>query len=145
MCIHLGGVYFACKHGNHRNSKEDTARVTISSSFKSRTFNIFTLAVSCLGKTHVNMYFSYRLQNIKTYVGSFTSQDFEFLLHSFCADSSSPQISAIPFGHLQGKVAVFTNLRDSPQNFRTNCAGKCQTPGSRNSLVCLTEIQVLGS
>ena len=30
---------------------------------------------------------------------------------------------------------VSANLRDSPRNFHQNCAGKCQSPGSRNPLV----------
>ena len=61
----------------------------------------------------------------------FTSQDFDMLPHSFCVDSSSPQISAIHLGH-------FTRggLPNSPQNFCNNCAEKCKTPGSQNSLSC---------
>ena len=34
-----------------------------SSPLESRTFKMFTLAVSCLGKQNVNTYLSYRLQN----------------------------------------------------------------------------------
>ena len=44
-----------------------------------------------------------------------------------------------------GKMTVSANLRNSPQNFHTNCAGTCQNPGSRNSLAseamfCLTKV-----
>ena len=58
-----GGLYFVYNHGNHRNAEQDAARVKIISSFKSRTFNMFTLAVNCLGQTIVKTYFRYRLEN----------------------------------------------------------------------------------
>ena len=36
----------------------------------------------------------------------------------------------------KGKMAVSANLRDSPQNFHTNCAETYQSPGSRSSIYC---------
>ena len=55
-------------------------------------------------------------------MGSFTSLDFDVALRSCCVDSPSPQVSTI-------QSACFTvknyRLRDSPQNFRQNGAGKC--------------------
>ena len=48
----LYGVFdFVCNRGNHRDYKQEAARVKILGSFKSHTFSIFTLAVSCLGQT----------------------------------------------------------------------------------------------
>ena len=41
-----------------------------------------------------------RLVTAHLYVGSFTSQDVVVFLHCFCADSSSPQISAILVGNI---------------------------------------------
>ena len=49
--------------------------------------------------------------------------------HSFCADPSSPQISAILLGNVTGENG---SLRNSPQNFRENCAEKYRSLGSRD-------------
>ena len=51
--------------------------------------------------------------------GSSTSQDLDISPHACCADSSSPQISAILFGHF---TIENNSLRDSPQNFKKTCA-----------------------
>ena len=64
-------------------------------------------------------------------MGNFTSHGFELLLRSFCTESSSRQISAILFGQLTGKT---DSLRNSPQNFRRNCAETYATPGSQHFL-----------
>ena len=60
-------------------------------------------------------------------VGNFTSQDFDIFLCCFCADSSSPQISAILVGHFsQRKMTVSRNLRKTsttlPQRLRASVA-----------------------
>ena len=47
-------------------------------------------------------------------LGNFTSLDLNICLHCFCADSSSPQISAICFGHFTvGKESLHKSLRFS--------------------------------
>ena len=88
-------------------------------------------AVCCAFRCGCNATWGDMVQNF----GNFTSQDFDTFLHSCCADSSSPQISAILVGHF---TVEHDSLRDSPQNVRKNCADKRQNLGSRNSLVqCL--------
>ena len=54
-------------------------------------------------------------------LGNFTSLDFDICLHSFRADSSSLQISAILVGHFTRRNVC---IRDSLQNFQNNCAEK---------------------
>ena len=79
--------------------------------------------------------------NVRPALGSFTSQDFDICPRSFCADSSSPQISAILVGNF---TWANHSLRNSPPNFHNSCADKYQilareipysalraTPGSR--------------
>ena len=68
-------------------------------------------------------------------LGNFTSQDSDISLRTFCADSSSPQISAIHIGHFTRTNCV---LRKSPQfsaklpqQFRRDMPN----PGSQSSLV----------
>ena len=47
-------------------------------------------------------------------IGNFTSQDFIVFLHSFCADLSSPQISAIlVVGRFAMAIPVSANLRNA--------------------------------
>ena len=65
---------------------------------------------------------------------SLTSQDSDILPRSFCAGSSSPQISAILFGHFTGETSVSANLHKSPQ-FSATLPQTYQNPGSQNSLV----------
>ena len=72
-----------------------------------------------------------KLANIHVGVGNFMSQEFDICLRSFCADSSSPQISAILVGHF---TVENNSLRNYPQNFCKNCAMKYTNPSSRNSL-----------
>ena len=60
---------------------------------------------------------------------SFTSQDSDIFLHSFCADSSSPQISAILVGHLTQNTCI---LRKSPQ-FKTS---RINAQNNINILAC---------
>ena len=52
-----------------------------------------------------------------SYVGNFTSQDSDMVLHSCCADWSSPQISAILVGSF---TVENVSLRKSPQFSATN-------------------------
>ena len=58
----MGGFYVVCNHCEHRNYKQDAARVNILSSVKSRTFEMITLAASCSAEHIFNTYVSYRLQ-----------------------------------------------------------------------------------
>ena len=51
-------------------------------------------------------------------LGNFTSQDFDTPLHSFCAASSSPQISAILGGHFTGWKLVSAYLRKTSTRLR---------------------------
>ena len=63
--------------------------------------------------------------------GNFASQDLICFCEAFariCCLRESPQDLLVI---LQGES---DSLRKSPQNFHTNCADKCQNPGSRNSL-----------
>ena len=64
------------------------------------------------------------------HLGNATSHD-SICCAQFCADSSSPQISAILVDHFTGEN---DSLRKSQQSFHNNCADKYQNPGSRNSL-----------
>ena len=68
-------------------------------------------------------------------LGNFTSQDFEMFPRSFCADPSSPQISAILVGHSTGENDSLRESPGFPQNFHNNSAEQYdKNPGSRNSL-----------
>ena len=52
-------------------------------------------------------------------LGNFTSQDFDIFLRSFCADSSSPQISAILVGHFTGEsISLRKTSAKHPQTQR---------------------------
>ena len=80
--------------------------------------------------------------------GNCTSLDVYIVLHSFCADSSSLQISAIIgtfTGYvlviLQGQITVSANLHNSPQNIPNNYAETCHSPGSQNSLTMPREFR----
>ena len=59
--------------------------------------------------------------------GSFASRDSDIFPQSFCADSSSPQISVIFVGHFTGgNYALRKSPQfNSPQNFHKHCADKC--------------------
>ena len=59
------GFCSVCVHGKHGKAKQDAARVKMSSSFKPRTFELFTPAVSCLGKAKTStltLVSAYRLE-----------------------------------------------------------------------------------
>ena len=63
------------------------------------------------------------------------SQDSDICLRTFCADLSSPQISAILVGHCTTTNTLSTNICSSPQDFQNdNCADKYQSPASQNSI-----------
>ena len=64
------------------------------------------------------------------HLGSFTIQDLDICLRSFCADSSSPQISAICVCDFTVEMTVSAILR----KISTKCVEKCQNPCSRNCL-----------
>ena len=53
-----------------------------------------------------------RPPRLQARLGSFTSQDFDVFLRGFCADASSPQISAILVGH---STCENDSLRKCPQ------------------------------
>ena len=61
-------------------------------------------------------------------LGNFTIQDFDIILHSFCADSSSPRIFAILVGHFTGENGSLrkTSAKLSEQIRRTK-----SNPGSQ--------------
>ena len=65
----------------------------------------------------------------------FHEPGFRHFLCGFCADSSSPRISAILVGHFSGEN---DSLHKSPlfsaKPSELFCADKCQNPGSQNSL-----------
>ena len=75
---------------------------------------------------------------LRTQPGEFHEPGFWYVLQAFCVDSSSPQISAILAGHFySGKlrqIALSADLRNSLQNFHEQCAKRCKSPGSVNSL-----------
>ena len=48
--------------------------------------------------------------------GNRTSQEFGICRRACCADSSSPEISAILVGHFRWKVTVSAKFHNSPQN-----------------------------
>ena len=62
-----------------------------------------------------------RIQCSTHSVHDLTSRDFDYFLRSFCADSSSLQISTIPVGHF---TMENDSLRKSLQNIQKCCADK---------------------
>ena len=68
-------------------------------------------------------------------LGNFTSLDFEMFLRCFCADSSSPQISAILVGHFAMENASLRKSPQLPAKLPKDLRRKKKSPGSRHSYV----------